>query len=248
MFFDKQLIEQFKQWMKGFGLAAAIGKLFTALGVKDIKVIGRLPKIGPVLVISNHTGVFDSLLLLNKINRQDFYLIALATYHAFGGILARRAIPIYRRRRLNHKIYEYPLCLQINGKLPKDYSGEEIRARNRQSIKRAAELINQGKTVSIFPTGNAGKKLTGSSWKPGAGFLVKQITNSKTKLVLAKISGTRMSDLIAYVPLLRRLFFRPRPIRITFSRAILLNRSLDLSQDAKAITRQLEKLYNQTYL
>ena len=39
--FDKQLIEQFKQWIKKFGLRAAIGKLFTALGVKDIK--GRYP-------------------------------------------------------------------------------------------------------------------------------------------------------------------------------------------------------------
>ena len=201
-----------------------------------------------MLIVSNHIGVFDSLLLLNKIKRPDFYLTALATYKAFGGVLAGRTIPIYRKRQLNHKIYEYPLCLQINGKLPKNYSGEEIRAKNRQSISRAAELINQGKAVSIFPTGSAGKKLAGSCFKPGAGFLIKQIKNPKTKLVLAKISGTRMFDLVAYVPLLRRLFFRPRPISITFRRPVLLNRVLDLSQDSKTITRQLEKRYNQTYI
>ena len=59
MFFDKQLIEQFKQWMKRLGLSEAIGNLFMALGVKDIKVIGSLPEIGPVLIVSNHIGVFD---------------------------------------------------------------------------------------------------------------------------------------------------------------------------------------------
>lgn len=222
--------------------------MLTELGVKEITVRGSLPPAGPVLIISNHTGVFDSLLLLSNIKRQDFYLIALATYKVFRGELARRCLPIYRRRRLNHKIYEYPLCLQINGKLPKNFSRAEIKARNRQSIARAAGLINQGKIVSIFPTGDAGKKITGSHWKPGVGFLIKQITNLKTKLVLAKISGTRMSDLIAYVPLLRRLFFRPRPITITFSQPKLLNKAVNLLTDAKTITRQLEKLYNQEYL
>lgn len=248
MIFDKSILKKFQHWLKKSDLRRAVGKLLTELGVKEIKVIGNLPKTGPVLIVSNHTGVFDSLLLLSKIKRQDFYLIALATYKVFQGELARRCIPIYRRRQLNHKIYEYPLCLQVNGKLPKNYSIEAIRVKNRRSITRAAELINQGKAVSIFPTGSAGKRLAGSDWKPGAGFLIKQITNPKTNLVFARISGTRMSDLMAYIPLLRRLFFRPRPITIAFSRAKWLNQALDLSQDAKAITRQLEKLYNQTYL
>lgn len=162
--------------------------------------------------------------------------------------MVKRLIPIYRKRQLNHKIYEYPLCLEVTGHWPESLSRQEIMKRNRVSIIRAAELINRGKAVSIFPTGSAGKKLAGSNWKPGIGFLVKQITNQKTKLVFTKISGTRMSDLMAYVPLLRRLFFKPRPISLRFSRAMRLNRVLDLSLDAKAITRQLEKLYNQTYL
>ena len=248
MFFDKSLIKDFQEWSKELDLSLAVAKLLQALGVKDIKVKGNLPKTGPVLIVSNHAGVFDSLVLLSQIGREDFYLVALATYKVFQGALAKRLIPIYRKRQLNHKVYEYPLCLQINGKLPKSYSLEEIRVKNRQSISRAAELINQGKAVSIFPTGSAGKKLVGSCFKPGAGFLIKQITNPKSKLVFAKISGTRMSDLIAYVPLLRRLFFRSRPIKITFSRPILLSHAVNLSDDAKSITRQLEKLYNQTYL
>lgn len=248
MFFDKQLLKDFQYWSNELNLSQAVEKLLMELGVKDIKVVGSLPKSGPVLIVSNHTGVFDSLILLSRVKRSDFHWIALATYQIFGGKVAERLIPVYRKRQLNHKIYEYPLCLQVNGKLPKNYSRQEIMSKNRQSISRAVELVNQGKMVSIFPTGGAGKKLAGSGWKPGVGWLIKQINNPKTKIVLAYVQGTKMSDLVAYVPLLRRLFFRSRPITISFSRSLLLKRAVNLKADAKTITCSLEKLYNQTYL
>lgn len=242
MLFDQSLIKNFQVWVKQLGLSRAMGKLLETLGLKDIKIVGALPKTGPILVVSNHTGVFDSLILLSKINRPDFFWTALATYRVFGGEVEKRLIPIYRKRRLNHKIYEYPLCLQVNGCLPENLSRQEIIKRNRKSIKLAAGLINQGKVVSIFPTGAGGKRLADSNWKPGVGFLVKQITNPKTKLVLVKISGTRMSDMVAYIPALR-WWFKPRPIKIKFGRPRLLKKAVDLSADPKTITRNLEKLY-----
>lgn len=79
MFFDKRLLKDFQSWSKELGLPQAAGQLLRELGVNDIQVAGRLPQAGPVLIVSNHTGIFDSLLLLSRAKREDFYWAALAT-------------------------------------------------------------------------------------------------------------------------------------------------------------------------
>lgn len=245
MFFDTELMKKTIKRAEDKDLTYAINKLFKDIGVFSISQKGNAPKKGPLLIISNHTGIFDSLLILSKINRNDNYFIALSTYEIFGSKIKKKLLPIFRARSINHKIYEYPLCMQVNKKLPIDLSKEEIQLRNRETIRKAASLIDTNCAVSIFPTGSAGKSLKGSSWKVGVGFLVKQITNPYAQVVFVQIQGTRQSDIVAYLhPLLRKLLFKPQPISIRFSEAYLLTQLINKESDAKTITNQLKKLYS----
>jgi len=244
MIFDTQLIHKTVERAEKFGLKIATCELLKNLGVTSISKRGTIPKSGPLLIISNHTGIFDSLLLLNQIERNDYFFIALSTYEIFGTKIKEKLIPIYRKRQLNHKVYEYPLSLQVSRCLPVNLPEQEIRFRNRNSITKAAQLINEGNAVSIFPSGSAGKKITKNHWKAGIGFLIKQITNPHTQVIFVQIQGTKQSDIVAYLhPFIRKILFRPRPISICFSKSYLLTQIVDQNTDAKIITTEFEKLY-----
>ncbi len=72
----------------------------------------------------------------------------------------------------------------------------------------AAAKLNQGELVSIFPTGSAGRNIDGSRWKPGVGYLIKQISNPDASVVFCKISGTHRHDILLFLhPLLRKLIY-----------------------------------------
>lgn len=244
MFIDTTLIQHTIKRTREVGVSLAARELLHNVGVVSITNHGSVPASGPLLIISNHTGVFDSLLMFSQIERADLHFIALSTYSIFGPSVEKRLLPIYRVRKLNHKIYEYPLCLQITGKKPINFTVPEMRLKNQESISRGARLIESGAAVSIFPTGGGGKQLPGSRWKAGVGFLVKQITNPHTKVVLVKIQGTRMSDLVAYLhPVIRKILFKPRPISIHFSESKLLTDLVDTRDDGKTIAQKLEKIY-----
>lgn len=248
MIFDTQLIYKTVERAEKFGLITATGELLKDLGVTSVSKRGVIPSSGPLLIISNHTGIFDSLLLLNQVERNDYFFTALSTYEIFGTKVKQKLIPIYRTRQLNHKIYEYPLALQINKCLPKNYSKQQIQLLNRDSISMAAHLIDKGSAVSIFPTGSAGRTLAKSHWKAGIGYLVKQITNPQTHVVFVQILGTKQSDIVAYFhPFFRKLLFRPQPISVFFSNSYLLTQIIDQSKDAKIITKELENLYTEQW-
>jgi 1-acyl-sn-glycerol-3-phosphate acyltransferase len=244
MIFNKQLIQKTIDWSEKYDLRYAVGELWKNLGITSISKKGNLPANGPLIIISNHTGIFDSLLMFSHVERNDLHVVALSTYGIFGSKMKEKLLPIYRVRRLNHKLYEYPLCLQINGKPPENLPEPKIKVKNRKTIGKAAGLVNEGSAISIFPTGSAGKRVKNSNWKAGVGFLVKQITNPQTNVTFACINGTRKSDLVAYLhPFISKILFKPQPISITFSKPQLLRELTNPDEDAKTITRKLEKVY-----
>ena len=245
MLINQKLLTKIIKDIESQGVKKACQTLLKDLGVKSVTRSGYPLPGGPLLIISNHPGVFDSLILMSQVERDDLHFIALATYGVFGPKVQEKLLPIYRVSKLHHKIYEYPLSLQTTGRKPEKLSLSEIRTRNRATIARAAELINQGKAVSIFPTGAGGKKLSGSTWKAGVGYLVKQITNSHTQVVFVKISGTRKSDIVAYFhQFISKIFFHPRPVNINFSQKGKISKFINIKQDEKTISRKLETIYN----
>ncbi len=243
--FNLKILHEYRKNAKAYDLRRAATAMLTSLGVSQISAQGKIPNEGPLLVIANHTSVLDSLVLLSRIEREDFHFIALSIYDVYGPETAKKLLPIYRKRRVNHTLYEYPLCLRIQSKLPEQLSNEEIRKRNRKTIRQAAALISEGKVVSIFPTGSVGKTHYGVTWKMGIGYLVNEISNPNTRVVFVRISGTKKSDLLAFLhPAIYRLFFKPQPMSIHFSKAALLSSVVSKESQPAEIVRQLEKVYS----
>ena len=120
--------------------------------------------------------------------------------------------------------------------------------KNRNAVQQAAETVSQGCAVSMFPEGVAGKALDNSTWKPGIGFLVKQITDPSTKVVFAHIDGTESKDLYRMLhPALRSLIFSQSHVKVTFADALPLFDLVNQDDDGKVITRTLESVYRQTF-
>lgn len=184
MLFNKQLINKFRSTANTQGLKLAIDELFLDAGIKQIFTRGTVPDSGPLLIISNHPGLLDTLIVYSKADRKDLYFLALAEYKGFGKEVRKFLLPIYRKKKLSHIFYKF---LSDNGRDNQDsfvtdsLGDEEVLLKNRASISKATQLINQEKAVLIFPSGSAGKVLTDSSWKVGVGFLIKQATNPKLR-------------------------------------------------------------------
>ncbi len=240
--FNFKILNEYRKNAQSLGIRRAASELLASLNVSQITSLGKIPKQGALLIIANHVSVLDSLVLMSQIDRDDFHFVALSTYDVYGSVTAAKLLPIYRKRQLNHKIYEYPLCLHLHGKLPEQLSDQENRKRNRQTISQAAALIDEGKAVSIFPTGSVGKVDHKANWKIGVGHLVKQITNPKTNVVFVYIAGTRKSDLLAFLhPSISCLFFKPQAISINFSQSRPLSSLISKDSEPAQIVEQLEK-------
>jgi 1-acyl-sn-glycerol-3-phosphate acyltransferase len=243
--FNFKILHEYRKNAKTYDVSRAAAKMLDGLGVNQIIVKGKIPKQGPLLIIANHISVLDSLILMSQIERADFHFIALSTYDVYGPETAKKLLPIYRKRKLNHKIYEYPLCLHMHGRLPQQLSVQEIRKRNRKTISQAAALVNEGKAVSIFPTGSVGKVHLNANWKIGVGYLVKEISNPNTKVVFARIAGTKKSDLLAFLnPALSRFFFKPNALSIRFSETIPLSTLISKENEPTELVEQLEKFHS----
>lgn len=243
--FNFKILHEYRNNAKTYDVRRAATEMLASLGVKLIEVQGKIPDQGPILIIVNHVSVLDSLILMSQIERDDFHFVALSTYDVYGPETAQKLLSIYRKRKLNHKIYEYPLCLHMHGKLPQQLSVQEIRKRNRQTIRQAAALVNEGKAVSIFPTGSVGRINHKGSWKMGVGYLVKEISNPNTKIVFAHIKGTRKSDLLAFLhPDLARFFFKPKAVSVSFSESIPLSTLISKENEPTKLVEQLEKAYS----
>lgn len=248
MIFDKKLLQQSITTADTHGLRVASGELLTALGVTSISVQGNLPPDGPLLIVSNHRSILDSMVLFSQTRRDDLYLIALSTYSVLGPQIQDRVLPIYRTRHLKHKLYEYTLCREVQVPRPENLTRPEILTRNRKTISDAAGMINAGAAVSMFPTGSAGKTPEGYEWKPGIGFLLKEITNPQARVIFVKITGTRKTDVAAYLrPSIRRLFFTPQSVTIHFSRSMTIDELVNPDEDGRIIARELEKKYSRQW-
>ena len=241
---DWPLIERFRT-ISQVSIPHAAQSVLCALGI-TVAVHGNIPSNGPILFIANHGGGLDTVSLLNVIQRTDIYFVALASYRIYGKIIGTRLLPIYRKKMFR----DYTLDILASGlQHHVQLSIDDLRNQNRLSINRAAQLVSKGAAVLIFPTGTAGKTPTTGTWKAGVGHLAQQVTNPKARVVFIHISHGSFTDLLRYLtPALRRLFFKPKTVGVTFSKPFLLRELIDRQHDGKTIALQLEEKYSAVFI
>jgi len=189
-----------------------------------------------IIIISNHPAEIDVLLILSTWQkRKDKYLVA---NHGFLGLLPaidKHIIPVF----ITHRIYEakrdkWKLDLLRKLHFSEVFSKEESHQKNIESINLAAEKVNQGGLVTIFPM--AGEE--NNKFLPGIGHIIKNLKYKNTKIVMAYIRGTSTWDYLRIIPLFNRLM--PK-ISINFSRTMEI-KSLKASEP-KEIAKELETIY-----
>lgn len=243
MLIDKTLLNKFQKTKSVQDLNTLVEELLKDLGLQ-INVVGKIPSDKPLLLISNHPGAIDSFILASFANRTDQYFVGIEKFKLLGEAVKKTLLPVYSSPKIDEKLLN--IILKLMGvDLGEQLSPEKMREKNRETISSAAELVSNGKMVSIFPAGSGGKSVEGGQWKAGVGFLAKQIKNPKTEVVFAHLIGTSPTDYLIFAgQLIRKLFYHPQPITIKFSAPVLLSTLIDKKMGGKEIAVVLEKKYN----
>jgi hypothetical protein len=164
--FARQMVE-FDQMIGKTDLPSAARRLLKSF-VKDVRVFGQenIPAEGPILVLSNHPGMTDTICLFAAINRVDLRIIALD--RPFLQSLSNSS---------NHIFYI------------SDNASERMGA-----VKKAASHLRNGGAVLTFPAGKIepdpdvypGARESLNDWLDSAGVLVRFAPETKIIPALAR--------------------------------------------------------------
>lgn len=190
-----------------------------------------------VLLICNHPAQADVLMLLAAIPpRKNAFLVVTHGLMSILPAINKHLIPVYISRYMkgNPKVdWKYRLLKKIHDIA--EYSPEEARQKNMQSLDLAAKRIDNGSLVGIFPTGGAESR----NFYPGVGNIIKNLKNrEKTNIVMAHVSGTSSWDFFRIIPLLNKAF--PK-LKIQFSNP--LKASNFTGENGRVIAQKLQEAY-----
>ena len=159
---------RFDETVAHFGFREGMRELISNFA-SEIKVSGceHVPEEGPLLLISNHPGTYDSLAITASLPRDDLKAIA------FGFALLRR-LPNASR----HLIFTDP------GRKPEE---------NFSVLRAAIRHLQSGGAVLIFPSGKIepdpavlpGAAEALSAWSPGFDLLMRKVPQTKVQLTIA---------------------------------------------------------------
>lgn len=192
-----------------------------------------------VLLICNHPAQADVLLLLAAIpNRPKTFLVIMHGILSVLPAINKYLIPVYITHRIDSDSqhdWKYNLLKKIHF-IP-EYSQEIAHQKNIKSIALAAQKIDEGALVSIFP---AGGTKDAKKFLPGVGYLIKNLKfPQKTKLVMAHVSGTSAWDFLRIIPFVKS--FLPK-FRIDFSEPLKMNNFTEGT--GREISQKLQQVYD----
>ncbi|GFE69555.1 lysophospholipid acyltransferase family protein [Chroococcus sp. FPU101] len=243
--FDFKGNEQFNKIAELDGLQKASQFSLTNLNLQVVQQ-GTINSTNPQLIISNHIGGLDIAIIKSLLSKNNYVISLYASKKTLPKSFADDILPVYfsgKPQKFNNIIDQifYSYCVSLEGNL----SREEAMQKNRQTIATAAELISQGASVIIFPTGEMNE---GGHWKPGVGHLLKQIRNPNAEIILTQIKGiTRVDEYRIFKPSLRRLFFKPKTVEVTFHTPLNISELALENQDIPQIINRLEQEYCKIY-
>lgn len=237
-FVDPVLLNNFATDSQMSGLSKAS---ISALENRKVKVksVGKISETGPQLIICNHPSAIDGLILMSTINRNDFFVVAAKANQIFGETFIKHLLPVYLSNLPKHHFIDY-LRVPVVTKMEGNISREQAMELNRTTISQAANIINAGHSVIIFPGGaNPSQDMR---WKAGIGFLIKAINRPDLEIVLTNISGTDWFDTLRPTVLGRPSPLSPnKEVKVNFKKLSLKDINSKLS--GKALAEQVESIY-----
>lgn len=235
-----KVLKNFDNKVKNAGFKEAILQVVEKTGTK-LEIEGKenikksLQKEG-VLIVANHPAETDVPALLATLEqRKDVYLIINSMFTGLIKNMDKHLIPVYVTHGLKQSKFDLKerLFFWMTGK--KIISKEESQIKNKESIKKAGNLLKKGAVVIIYP----GPDSRNGKWFPGVGYLIERArSNNKTKILMAHIEGTSKLDYIRLIPGISKLM--PN-FRVTFSNLLKIG---DVWQgEARQTAQYLELIY-----
>ena len=241
-FLDRSLLESFAGQSESLGLRLASQTTLDFLGV-SLELHGQFATTGAQLIIANHPSSLDGLILLSQIPREDVYTVAAVANSRFGPTFTDHMLPVYLSHQPKHYLIDY-LRIPVVTRMEGNVSREEAMTRNRATIDEAAQRLNNGQTVIIFPGGS--NPSPRNPWKKGVGFLLKSLSDPDTQIVFAHIEGTDWGDS------LRPTLVGQYAKRLSHTHVIVDTEThplsfFDQSKTGQEIAAQLETMYRQSW-
>lgn len=194
------------------------------------------------LIISNHINPLD-LFVLTALAPNQSYLITLKM-NDLGPAFNRFVLPVYisrTRHTSKRALAANSVWIIKEGWMSRD----RARQLNQATITQAAQRLNQGQNVVMFPQGIGFDHQR--PWQTGIGHLINQITNSDIKVQFVHITGLTTFDAFrALIPTLVLPLLPYYKFNVSISSPICLNQLVQTS-DPKAITGELFSKYQNTF-
>jgi 1-acyl-sn-glycerol-3-phosphate acyltransferase len=193
-----------------------------------------------VVVVANHPHNAEVLFVMSALpDRKDSYLIIDNRYTGISEKLDKHFIPVYVSH-YDKPQKHYPFLEKLVSKYftIKTFSVEEERKRNIESIKNAADLLQKGGQIVIFPTG--GNATIHDRWFAGIGKILKQAGQDEIYIAPMYVSGTSNNDLLRLLPFVG--VFMPK-ISITVGKPYKIDSERD--EDPVVMTKKIENKYKE---
>lgn len=159
----------------------------------------------PLILICNHPSQAEVFLTLGALPpRQNIFMISIHNLLGIIPALDKHLIPVYINHRLEtQNKFDWKTKLLNFFHYSPVFSKNEAHQKNIDSIKLAAQKIDQNSLVIIFPAGGTDN---GRDFLPGVGYLVNQVKKYRqAKIVFAHASGTSTFDFLRLLPFVDKL-------------------------------------------
>ncbi len=238
----KEFVSKLDRSVAKYGLVEAIKKLLLSYGAKVVvesnDEIDEILTNGSGVLVASHPAEFDVPVILAAIkNRKDVFLVINSHFMKLIPNLDQYLIPVYVYNKSRSHFFGRLTTKIFNTfhRIEK-MSIEEGRKKNIKSIKLAADKINSGGLVIIFPDGGVGGK-----WFNGVGHLIHGVKNIKNSFVLrVNIKGTSNWNWLRLIPIMNK--FLPE-FRVSFAKPLKMN--LIKKEEPGKTTKYLEKKYRE---
>jgi 1-acyl-sn-glycerol-3-phosphate acyltransferase len=186
-----KVIEGFRAYARDHTLSQSMAWLLEQFNVRNEVKSGAFPPAGPQIVIMNHHGAFDGLLLISLIPRDDVYFVGLYGLTDLSEEVAARLLPVYFAYKPSPHLFNR-LKNRFYHPLREGVGRDEVWRRNTETVQRASRVLNEGAVVIIAPTGGDFERL--SEWQAGLGHIIKGVRRDDVSIVFTRVLGSRRRD------------------------------------------------------
>jgi 1-acyl-sn-glycerol-3-phosphate acyltransferase len=200
---------------------------------------------GPQVIVTNHHGALDGVILLSLVSRDDVYFVGLYGWSSLGEAVAARLLPVYLSympspfllERLKNRYY-HPLREGV--------TRFEAARKTSESIRRTSHVLEKGATVIIGPTG--GTFFNQSDWKGGLGHIIKRTDRTDISLLFTRVIGAKRRDFMRFLnPYLFRINDKPTVATVEISEPVPVTQFRTPGKSGTQISMEIRDRYLEIY-